>query len=165
MATEKGQKRTKNYTEYKCENCCFITSNKSKYDRHILTDKHKKNENVTTSNEKSQEKSLPICCEKCDKIYKSRVGLWRHLKVCNQEKKLIFVTKEIPINENTVKNTLDADMFMELINRNKELQNMLAQQTELVNKLIEREPTNNNTINGNVTNNNQKFNLNFFLHP
>ena len=169
MATEKGPKRTKKNTEYKCEICCFVTGNKSKYDRHNLTDKHKKNENVTICNEKSQEKSLLICCEKCNKNYKSRVGLWRHLKVCNQEKELIFVTKEMPINENTVKHTLDADMFMELIKQNKELQNMLTQQakdhTELVNKLIEREPIT-NTINGNVTtnNNNQKFNLNFFLN-
>ena len=165
MVTEKGQKGTKKYCEYKCEKCGFVTGNKSKYDRHNLTDKHKKNENVTICNEKSQERSLPICCEKCNKNYKSRVGLWRHLKVCNQEKDENFITKEMSINENTVKNTLDADMFMELINRNKELQNMLAQQTELVNKLIEREPTT-NTINGNVTtnNNNQKFNLNFFLN-
>jgi hypothetical protein len=58
---------------------------------------------------------------------------------------------------------------MELIKQNKELQNLLVQQsnekTEFINKLIEREPGNNNTINGNVTNNNhQKFNLNFFLN-
>ena len=50
----------------------------------------------------------------------------------------------MPINENFVKNTLNTDMFMEVIKHNKDLQNMLTQQVkdhiDLVNKLIEREP-------------------------
>ena len=170
MATEKGQKEmVKKYCEYRCEICSFITVNRSKYERHKLTEKHKKNINVANFNKKSQEMSLLLCCEKCNKKYKSRVGLWRHSKTCNQEKENIFITKENVPNENSFQNTINADMFMELIKQNKELQNLLAQQSrdnsELINKLIEREPVN-NTINGNVTtnNNNQKFNLNFFLN-
>ena len=127
------EKVTKKYCEYKCEICSFITTNKSKYNLHNLTEKHKKNENV----KKSQDHSLLLCCEKCNTKYKSRVGLWRHSKICNKE-------KEMPINENFVKNTLNTDMFMEVIKHNKDLQNMLTQQVkdhiDLVNKLIEREP-------------------------
>ena len=133
-----------------CKKCDFETVRKNDYTKHLLTAKHLRavNDNICAANEN-------IACE-CGKQYSNRHNLSRHKAKCSQK---------MVANENTIKNTLDADMFMELINRNKELQNMLAQQTELVNKLIEREPTT-NTINGNVTtnNNNQKFNLNFFLN-
>ena len=134
-----------------CKKCDFETVRKNDYTKHLLTAKHLRagNDNICAATES-------IACE-CGKKYSNRHNLSRHKGKCSQK---------MVANENTIKNTLDADMFMELINRNKELQNMLAQQTELVNKLIEREPIN-NTINGNVTtnnNNNQKFNLNFFLN-
>ena len=146
------------FQKFLCEKCNYISSRESQYLRHCLTAKHK---NLTKSYENVQESSTAFICNKCNKNYKSRMGLWQHSKKC-----LIEHSPELTVTENPVSpQIIDADMFMELINRNKELQNMLAQQTELVNKLIEREPIT-NTINGNVTNNNnnQKFNLNFFLN-
>ena len=127
------ENNTKKYGEYRCELCNFVTVNKSKYYRHNLTDKHKKNEIIKICKEKDEDNLLLISCEKCNKKYKSRVGLWRHSKTCNQEKLT---------NENSVKNVLNTDMFMELINQNKQLQKLLVQQskdnTDLINKLIER---------------------------
>ena len=160
MLTDKVQIK---FQKFLCEKCNYISSRESQYSRHCLTAKHK---NLTKSYENVQESSAAFICNKCNKNYKSRMGLWQHSKKC-----LIEPSPELAVTENPVSPPiLDADMFMELIKQNKELQNMLTQQakdhTELVNKLIEREPANNNTINGNVTtnNNNQKFNLNFFLN-
>ena len=108
---------------YNCKNCDFETVRKNDYTKHLLTAKHLRavNENICTTTEN-------IACE-CGKQYSNRHNLSRHKAKC---------TQKIVANENTIKNTLNTDMFMELIKQNKELQNMLVQQTELVNKLIER---------------------------
>ena len=172
MVTEKVAKVAQHF---ECKNCDYITSKKSSYDKHILTVKHK---NVTKCNKNVSEVAVQLCCEKCDKIYKSRVGLWRHLKVCVKSYEDIIVTVENPVKE-VNNNILDTNVVLELIKQNKELQNLLVQQSNehktmlvqqskenslLVNKLIEREPGGNTINSNNTINNNQRFNLNLFLN-
>jgi hypothetical protein len=62
---------------------CYIkTDNKKYFNKHLLTSKDKKNENLTNI-----ERISPIThsCKKCNKIYKSRVGLWYLLIPSNSE--------------------------------------------------------------------------------
>jgi hypothetical protein len=162
--TQKVLGTTDSQFEFYCEKCNYRTGDKSNYKKHVLTTRHKRVTDCdinTTESTKSTERVFP--CIKCNKKYKSRNGLWCHSKLCSS-------IPERDISENPgSKPVFDTDFVMELIKQNKELQNLLVQQsnekTEFINKLIEREPGNNNTINGNVTNNNhQKFNLNFFLN-
>jgi hypothetical protein len=88
------------------------------------------------------------------------MGLWEHRKKCSP----------LPQNNNDVENSIpviDIALVMDLIKQNKELQNVLIQQSEKIIQLSEREPVTingNNNCNNNTTNNNQKFNLNFFLN-
>ena len=77
MLTEKLQKVA---PEFFCEKCNYNTSKKSSYDKHLLTAKHKMLTNDYIKVAKSC--SEFICC-KCNKIYKSRVGLYLHKKKCS----------------------------------------------------------------------------------
>ena len=180
------QKELKSSKIFECIYCDYITSRKSQYERHCLTDKHKK---VTNNNNKNP---TLLCCNNCDKKYNSRMGLWRHKNNCKKN------TKYIPDNnieglKNTITNSIS---IFEIIKQNNDFKELLVQQSkyiheqykeqfekiqeqhnehivkiqeqnkeqlEIINKIIEREPMqiiNNNQIN----NNNQKFNLNIFLN-
>ena len=67
--------------KYACEVCDYSTCNKKDYNKHLLTDKHKKLDMSTDFNNKSQEIPILSVCE-CGKAYKERSGLWRHKKKC-----------------------------------------------------------------------------------
>ena len=167
--TEKGQKEPSKRSEFFCDVCDFKTNNKSKFSRHCLTAKH----NRLTDPDKKGTKSNNHTCSLCGKIYKSRMGLWEHSKNClSLLPNVIDVVKEQNIQHVTIESIddslrrnppiIDISLVMDLIQQNKELQNVLIQQSEKIIQLSEREPTNN--IVNNTTNNNQKFNLNFFLN-
>jgi len=144
--------------KYSCEICDYNTSHRTKYDRHILTAKHKQRTNEL----QKKDNDIPLQCS-CGKIYKFRQGLHKHRQNCTYNG-----PTSGPIPELT-----STAFVMQLINQNKDFKDLIIQQSkqlaeqakskdELINKLIEREPT---TINNNTTNNNnQKFNLNFFLN-
>lgn len=68
--------------KYNCENCNFHTDNKKDYNKHVETIKHK---NIVDFDKKSK----PYTCEKCDKEYMSRNGLWFHKKKCAESNKNI----------------------------------------------------------------------------
>jgi hypothetical protein len=107
-----------------------------------------------------------LSCQYCHKLYTSRVGLWKHEKKCDAHTEL---KNEIVSDTNYAANTLETekeinnaitkDMFMELINDNKEMIKIIRDQQEQIKSMI---PKMGNTFN-NTTNNNN-FNLNFFLN-
>jgi hypothetical protein len=105
-------------------------------------------------------------CFKCKKMYKTRAGLWKHDKKCNIHNNIILNDTEINVNcGNTDKETnqvITKDMFMELINDNKEMMKIIKDQQEQIKCMI---PKMGNTVN-NTTNNNtmNNFNLNVFLN-
>ena len=131
---------------FSCLFCHYDTSRKSSYDKHILTSKHKRLTSVNkilTENCKKVAESCIYTCHKCDKEYKSRVGLWKHSKICNLE------------NTKTEKHEpTDKELMMALIKDNNELRNMMM-------KVLENGTTHNNTT---TNSHNKAFNLNFFLN-
>jgi len=175
------KKVSESINDFVCEKCNYVTGVKSNYKKHCLTARHLNLTNLTEI--VSDDIISELRCITCNKIYKSRMGLWQHSKKCSPEENKISSIENPPI---------DASLIIKLIQQNENLQNLLVQQakeyqeetkkhqeetknilttysnekSELINKFVEREPANNNinTINGNVTNNNQKFNLNFFLN-
>jgi hypothetical protein len=131
---------------FSCLFCHYDTSRKSSYDKHILTSKHKKLTSVNkilTENCKKVAESCIYTCHKCDKEYKSRVGLWKHSKICNLE------NTKTENHEPT-----DKDLIMLLIKENSEFKNMMM-------KVLENGTTHNNTT---TNSHNKAFNLNFFLN-
>jgi len=133
--------------EYICNFCKYITNNKKDFNKHLMTLKHKNNENY---NKNVPKFPLLFSCE-CGKKYNHRASLYNHKKKCNY--------KNININ-NDYDNTKDLDyksMFLQIINENKELRKTI---TELIPKV----GNNHKTINNINSNNKNKFNINVFLN-
>ena len=98
-------------------------------------------------------------CE-CGKEYPYRSSLYNHKKKCNFNE--LNVSKENQILK-TDDEILDyKDMFMTIMNENKELRDMLIAQHNQISELIPK-VGNNNNIN-NTIHNKQKFNINVFLN-
>ena len=153
MLTNLGQKRHENFV---CEKCNFITSHKTKYDRHINTRKHK----MLTSTDEKRTTALFVC--ECGKSYKHRQSLSVHKRKC------IYLKNNNENNEieddNRVEQTTDdlKKLVCKLMNENNEIKNnIMKENKELRAQVSELIPKvgNNNTVN-----NNQKFNVNIFLN-
>lgn len=92
LASPDRAKMSKNEQQFYCEFCDYFTSRKNNYIRHLSSKKHreKASPNVTETSpkvakieQKSDEKIKKIyICEKCNKEYTSRNGLWKHKKTC-----------------------------------------------------------------------------------
>jgi hypothetical protein len=128
-----------------CENCNFITSNKKDYSRHMLTKKHKNNDNQWFSMEKTPKN--PFRCS-CGNIYKDNSGLWRHKKTCkfgeNDNNKCIIYDNK-------------TDKLIEyLMKENKEIKEMVLD--------IVKNGTHNTTNINHTNSHNTSFNLNVFLN-
>jgi Zinc finger, C2H2 type len=64
--------------KFTCFVCDYKTCRKSSYDKHILTSKHKNRE----KGDIKVAKFFIFTCKKCEKMYGSRNGLWKHQKTC-----------------------------------------------------------------------------------
>lgn len=169
MLTKKFQKGSEFFV---CQNCDYITSRRSQYDRHLLTAKHQNVDNVDKkvpkgskkfqpkipnskeNNEQNNEKYQCIC----GKIYKHRQSLSLHKKKCDFK---------MEVNEMVIKETnqiITTGLVMELIKQNKNLQEMMCEQHNKMFEIVkENKPITTNNTNNNTTNNNH-FNLNLFLN-
>jgi len=137
-------KNPKKSGTYNCEKCYYTTCDKKDYKKHLLTIKHMSVSLGDVSETKNPKKSVKkLCCEKCNKEYKSYNGLWKHKKQC--------LKKEDNIKE----------LFMYLMKENSEI--MKNTIIEVVKSgIITNTMTTNNTITNNS--NNKTFNLNVFLN-
>jgi hypothetical protein len=162
----------KNLHKFNCETCDFHTSNKTNYDIHVSTRKHK---NKVVSN-KFEQKSCKILqehvCSNCNTSYKNRSGLWYHLKKCKETKAII--NHLIPDQDKHSAVVLDTENVLELIKQNQEFKSLILDQQDKIlgqqDKILEQQdkiielagkPTSVTTTTNNNTNN---FNLNFFLN-
>jgi hypothetical protein len=157
-----------NKKSYSCEYCNYITANKKDYGKHENTNKHKKNVTFGVTNVTNPNHTLPkqYCCENCGDNFKHRMALSRHKKLCISDD-----NEDEIVTSNRF--TSNQDVVMQLIQQNKELQDVLREQSKAImdqnNKLIEISTKSNttliqnNTTTNNTTNNNS-FNLNLFLN-
>tara|TARA_B100000900_G_scaffold411395_1_gene431004 strand:- start:186 stop:1070 length:885 start_codon:yes stop_codon:yes gene_type:complete len=140
---KKGQKGRCIFT---CETCNFECSNKSKYNRHLLTAKHKI---LTNTDEKGPQRSNPVFFCECGKKYKHRQSLFTHQRKCN------YLNQQ----ENKKENKEEGPDYKELL---MQAMKQMQEKDKLMEKMMsEMIPKIGNT-NNNTTNNN--FNLNFFLN-
>lgn len=127
-----SQKIPKNF---RCEKCDYNTGSKKDYSKHLLTLKHKNNENDIHLSQKSQ-----FECH-CGKIYKYDSGYYRHKKTCKQK-------EESNLCENEIINFL--------IKENSEFKNMIME--------IVKNGTHNTNNSNNTNSHNKTFNLQLFLN-
>ena len=136
--------------KFGCEKCDYYTSKKSSYDKHLLSAKHSKLTQLTQKNDVIKK---DFVCEMCNKIYKSRVGLWMHSKKCLQKE-----SKSIVLENDSVK---------ELIKLNKSILLENQEFKKLIMELVSKPTITNNNSNVNSNNtisHNKQFNLQFFLN-
>ena len=166
MDTSSEQKTS---TFFCCKLCDYKSCKKCNYERHILTDKHKRIHLEASGieflgeNEQNEQKNEFKCI--CGNSYKFSQGLSKHKKKCSYKSdKNIVYKNEGEFNALT-------NLVLEVVKQNKELVslNNEAQKhnQELTNKLVEicGNSTNNTQINNsNSFNNNKTFNLNVFLN-
>jgi len=130
----------KNAQNFKCNNCDFVCSKYSNYKSHLLTAKHKIRTNLNKKNAEI------YVCNKCQKVYKARSGLWYHEKKCNIDTSLISVSES--------NNVTDNQMIMTLLKENNEIKNLVLDVCK------QMKPT----IINNINSHNKTFNLNVFLN-
>jgi hypothetical protein len=145
-----------------CSICDYNTSRKSSFVKHLTTYKHIKFTNVNNSLTKSCETEPVFTCSKCNKNYKSRVGLWKHNKVCNTTN---VINEQNDVNENIINTNkifeLTQETIINILKQNSDFQQMLLEQNKTIIELSK-----NNSITNNTTTNshNKTFNLNMFLN-
>ena len=140
-----------------CECCNIKTNNKKDFKNHILTAKHKKLTNINkmeTCCSQNSEKSTNFACKNCNKKYNSRVGIWKHNKICKK------IDEEDDDYYEGI-NIKDKDaLVLHLLKQNGELQKSLIEMSK--DKSITNNTNNTNNNSHNTTNN--AFNLQFFLN-
>ena len=160
------EQNAENANIFSCQKCDFVCHKKSEWVRHISTRKHQTSDisvtEVTTKN-------ATLTCSNCQKVYKSRNGLWIHKKKCSkpntaetcktEDEQCLEEPDETDLEPNSKE--IIKMMKMQMI-ENQEIRNLII---ELLKKETFNTINNNNNINNNISNcNNQSFNLNFFLN-
>ena len=114
--------------DFFCEYCKTKSNNKKDFSKHLLTAKHKKSISLTKTDfsltEKSPKGNDTFICNLCNKIYKSRVGLWYHHKKCEsqcnemkEENKIVDVMAE--------QNQILIDQNKQLLEQHNDLKKMI----------------------------------------
>jgi len=152
-------KSPKNPDNYFCEYCNYKTCSKKDYNKHNLTSKHQK---LVNASKLLVDLSLKKFICNCGKSYAHDSSYYRHKKICaykdeNISSNIVKEKDKDETKQETTKNEInfDKELFMMLINQNKEL-------LEIV-----KNGTNNNTNhshNTHTNSHNKAFNLNFFLN-
>jgi hypothetical protein len=159
METFGDKKIQKNPKNKHCIFCDYITCNKKDYDKHLLTQKHKNNTEVTNGDAKIP-KNPHYICDICCKQYNSRNGLWKHKKICEKSNDNLIVDKLTSLIVDVVKQN------QEIVKQTQEaVKDVVKQNTELTLKITDVCKYQNNSNNTNISNcNNKTFNLNIFLN-
>jgi hypothetical protein len=147
-----------NSSKFMCNICDYNTSKKSSYDKHLLTAKHtnryKKIQEATEMLQKVSHESYKCSC---DKVFKYHSGLWRHKKLCVQQKQNKNTDKKNSPDVNT-SDLSDKEIIKLLIQENSEIKHLIL---EILKKDTSTVTNNNNNINNS---HNKTFNLQIFLN-
>ena len=152
MASNNSQKIPE---KYECCFCNYITVSKKDFNKHILSNKHKRLVNASkmleNQNELSSNDNKMYFCN-CGKTYSHDSSYYRHKKKCN-----------ITIVTDTNVESFDKDkVILMLINQNAELIKETSEFKNIMMKVIENGT--HNTTNNTTNSHNKSFNLQFFLN-
>ena len=151
----------KNAKKFHCENCNFICSKKSNYDKHLLTPKHQNTDKILTNTDAENAENANVTnifiCE-CGNNYKHRQSLFNHKKKCH----ILNINNE-ELNTEDLNNEITPELIMCVLQQNKELQKMLIEQGKTIMELS-KNSSNTNISNNNINSHNKTFNLQFFLN-
>ena len=152
----------KKKVEYKCIKCNYITRNKKDYNRHLKTKKHlrKRDKSIV------KQKNVEFICKKCDKIYKTHSGLWKHTQKCiidnNKNVENMEVLEVIDGSQKIPKKTNEdsamANAIVKLVEQNAEMMKCMKEQNaEMIKCMKEHSKVTQNNTTNNIS-------INFFLN-
>ena len=156
-----------------CKICDYSTSKKSSFDNHLLSAKHQKGikgDALVTNFEEIMPKKCQTkyTCDKCNRSYDSRNGLWKHSKICNINN--INSNNDVTVTSKSSANSEDiavlTDIMKYLMKENSEMKSLMIEQQKQQNMMIEvvKNGTQNTNCNNTTNSHNKAFNLNFFLN-
>jgi hypothetical protein len=147
---------------FHCSTCNHNFTRKNDYDRHVVSKKHI--ERKYNNNDTKQSTQNDNCCNKCNRKYKTRAGLWKHSKLCVVEEKKMkmddmmeIISMMMESQEKKTTNTMK-EVFIDLLKQNTD------DFKELMKESYQAVTINQTNMNNCNNNNNNKFNLNFFLN-
>ena len=167
--------------KFNCIKCDFKCCKKGDWVRHVSTTKHKKNNNVTTSDEELHKKTSDYICMNCSKNYISRNGLWLHKQKCKKIEEVKPQVQEANISGANISGAnisgagisdASSNIIQLLIKESSEFKNiileMVKSNTDIQKQMLDvckssNSITNTNSHN-NTTTNNKIFNLQVFLN-
>jgi len=157
--------------KFNCIICDFKCCKKGDWTRHISTTKHKKNSNVTTSDEELHKKTSDYICMNCSKNYISRNGLWLHKQKCKNTEEVKPQLPEAGISGAGISDA-SSNIIQLLIKESSEFKNiileMVKSNTDIQKQMLDVCKNSNSVINtnshNNTTTNNKIFNLQVFLN-
>jgi len=155
--------------KYTCLQCDYTTYKRSSYDKHLSTGTHSVNTTINKNSIEVAKSCQQHICEKCNKIYNSRVGLWKHMKICiipnPPEETPLLENNTIRVNSVDTLIQTQTTLILELVKQNQEFKQLLLDQNKTMIE-VAKNSQGNNTINqmNNSNNNNKTFNLQFFLN-
>ena len=109
---------------FNCNLCNYTCSKKSEWYRHSLTSKHKNRTNLDNLEPKIAE---IFNCKTCYKTYTARNSLWYHEKKCSNQAINLNETNTVIENDVNLK-----ELFKLQLNENKELKDMILEQSKLM---------------------------------
>ena len=116
--------------KFYCEKCHYTTDRKCNFDTHLISNRHVINSAMGTNSKQIHQKfsEIQYCCEKCNKEFKNRSGLWKHKKNCNNDNN----------NTNNSNILITPQVIMELIKDNKEMKQIILKQNNTINILVKK---------------------------
>ena len=154
---------------FTCSHCYYNTSELSKFNRHILTDKHKRMTNGLHLGGKKAEKAENEKCFECicGSSYKYRQGLWKHRKSCvdfiKSEKSNSF--QETEKKEPTELVGLDSNFLKFVLENNTEnIKNIVMEVCKQIQPNMSNSQNITTLMNNNNNSHNKTFNLQIFLN-
>ena len=153
------EKVPKIYKEYYCKYCNYKCSNKTNFEKHLLSKKHQKKE---IEQEKPDGKY--IC--KCGKMYKHNPSLCRHQLTCKFVQKKDTENSIISYTDNSQNSFIITELLKKIDEKDKTIDEKDKEIKEHKDEIKEKDKTIKDMIPkiGNNNNNNQQFNINIFLN-
>jgi hypothetical protein len=123
------------FPKFECKVCDFYTDHKSKYNRHIHTQKHKNLIEQEKTNTIIDHPTNQYVCDACNKSYKYQSGLSRHKQKCSKNETDIIVSDNQSIDK---KEEVTTEMVMNLLKTNRELQDIICNQNKEIIELAKQ---------------------------
>jgi hypothetical protein len=155
-------------SKFYCKKCDYKCSRSFNWNKHLLTSKHKSEQQVTLGDNfvanvaKSSKISGIYSCEFCKKEYASRNGLWKHKKICGRDK--CNTQKHDDTDDDDDDEISTKQLILLMIQQNNKVQDALIEMSKQISMTNNHSNNTSNNNSHNQTTNNNSFNLQFFLN-